>query len=345
MKKNQTFLLITIILLAIAAFFIVTNKKGTIRKELKDFAVEDTASVTKIFIADMFGDAVTVEREAPGKWSVNKKFTARPDAINMLLYTMKNMDVRSPVAKAAYNTVMKELSSKGIKVEIYQHGKLAKTYYVGGASQDQLGTFMYLENSSVPFVIHIPGFDGYLTTRYILTEDEWRAKSIFDLSIEHISSVISQDIEQPGNSIMITKQANGDFLLETYPDKKPVEGAEQGKIQNYMSGFTFINYEIESHRSKGFLDSVKAVGPFRILTVTDAGNKTTSVKMFRIPVTEQTKRLLEGVSDEKLPFDQDRMLGQINNEPGFVVLQYYVFEKFFKIPADFLITPSNQNKK
>src|SRR6185295_9205473 len=175
---------------------------------LKDFAVEDTASITKIFIADKFGHASAVERVAPGKWTVNGKYPAREEAINTLLLTMKNMEVRSPVAKAAYNTIMKELASRGRKVEIYQNGELSKTYYVGSATQDQLGTFMFLENSSVPFVLFIPGFDGYLTTRYILDEEEWKEHLILDLSIENIASVTSQDLEQPENSIVITRQSN-----------------------------------------------------------------------------------------------------------------------------------------
>ncbi|HKR04919.1 MAG TPA: hypothetical protein VJY62_09805 [Bacteroidia bacterium] len=345
MKKNQTILLITVVLLAIAGYFIANSRKGTIREELKNFAVADTAAISKIFIADKFGHAVSVERVNAGKWTVNGKSPARQDAINTLLLTMKNMEVRSPVAKAAYNTIMKELSAKGRKVEIYQNGKLFKTYYVGSATQDMLGTFMYLENSSVPFVLFIPGFDGYLTTRFILDEDEWKQHLVFDVGIENISSVISQDMEQPQNSIMITRQSNGDFLLSNYSDKSPVAGAEQNKIQHYMAGFTNLNYEVESRSSKEYLDSIKSAGPFRILTVTDTKNKTTSVKMFRMPVTEKSKGMYENAAGEQMQFDPDKMFAQVNNESGLKVLQYYAFGKFFKKPSDFLITPAAKNNK
>jgi hypothetical protein len=45
---------------------------------------------------------------------------------------------------------MKAIAAKGIKVEIYTAEGLSKTIYVGGPTQDQLGTFMYLENSDSP---------------------------------------------------------------------------------------------------------------------------------------------------------------------------------------------------
>ena len=345
MKKNKSILIITLLLLAVAAYFLITQRNGTIREELKDFAIEDTASVTKIFLADKFGHACTVVRDSPGKWTVNRKFTVRPDAIRLLLKTMKDMDVRSPAGKAAYNTIMKEIAAKGTKVEIYQHDKLSKTYYVGGATMDQLGTYMYLENSSAPFVMFIPGFEGYLSTRFIVMEDDWRLKSVLDVSIENISSVIAEDLKNPSNSIMVTKLPNGDFSLESYFDKKPVANVEQNKLQNYMSGFTFVNYESESRAKKEQLDSVKAAGAFRRLTVTDKNKNTTVVTLYRKPVSNQSKQMDAMRADTNPNFDLDRMLAQINSEPGFIIVQYFIFDRFFKTPADFLVTPAQPAKK
>jgi hypothetical protein len=49
MKKNLIGGLI-VLLLAVAAFLLYkNNSKSTIKEELKDFAVKDTASITKIF--------------------------------------------------------------------------------------------------------------------------------------------------------------------------------------------------------------------------------------------------------------------------------------------------------
>jgi Domain of unknown function (DUF4340) len=345
MKKNKTIFIITLLLLAVAIYFTVTKRAGTIHEELNNFAIEDTASINKIFLADKFGHSSTVVRQASGKWTVNGKYGARPDAINTLLYTMKNMEVRSPVGKAAYNTIMKDIAAKGIKVEIYQHDKLTKTYYVGTATQDQLGTFMYLENSSVPFVLHIPGFNGYLTTRYIVMENDWKAHTIFDLPMEQIASFVSEDFEQPQQSFIITKQAGGDFLLATYPDKKPVDKTEQNKLQGFMSDFKSVNYESESRHGKEQLDSIKSAGPFRTITLTDTKNESTAIKIYHMPLTEQSTEIEQFSSGNKLPYDKDRMLALINNDTGFVKIQYYVFGKFFKTPSDFLSNPSKQDKK
>ena len=94
MKKNLPILIITFVLAAIAVFFLLTQRKSTVKEELKDFAISDTASVTKIFIADKQGHTATLQRLSKGKWQVNGKFIARREAVNTLLETMKDLKVR-----------------------------------------------------------------------------------------------------------------------------------------------------------------------------------------------------------------------------------------------------------
>ena len=61
MKKNKTLLVIAAALLAITSYFIFSKNSGTIKRELRDFAVADTASITKIFMADKTGKTVFEE--------------------------------------------------------------------------------------------------------------------------------------------------------------------------------------------------------------------------------------------------------------------------------------------
>ncbi|MFI5219160.1 MAG: DUF4340 domain-containing protein [Bacteroidia bacterium] len=345
MKNNKFTLLFSIMLLALAAYLIITQRKGTIREELSNFSVEDTGSVTKIFLADKFGNQVTVTKEAPGKWLVNEKFVARNDAINMLLFTLKNMEVRSPVAKAAYNTIMKHIAAKGIKTEIYQNNKLTKVIYVGSATEDQLGTFMYIENSSKPFVIHIPGFNGYLTTRFIVRYQDWKMHSVFNLNEQEINSVISESFED-SSSFIITKQSNQSFTLAGYPGNQPVPFADQNKIMSYLSQFQNINYESEAHGLNNFqIDSIKKSNPYRAITVTDNKNAKRKIVFYRMPITEKSKTM-QSFSSNEIPFyDPDYMYGLIDDDTPIVNVQYYVFNKLFRQPADFVSQPVKQSAK
>ena len=112
-----------------------------------DFAIADTSTVDKIFIADMDGGQVTLTRPTQGSlWDVNGQFKAREDAVNLLLKTFLRARVQGPVAEAAQPNVIRLLSARGKKVEIYQGGDApTKTWYVGTATPSHTGTYMVLE--------------------------------------------------------------------------------------------------------------------------------------------------------------------------------------------------------
>ena len=48
---------------------------------------------------------------------------------------------------------------------------------------------MILENSSEPYVVSIPGFNGYLSSRFSCEENDWKDKIIFNYDKNEIESV------------------------------------------------------------------------------------------------------------------------------------------------------------
>src|SRR4051812_41703375 len=119
MKKNKRLVIILIILVIPTIYFILNSSETTIRKELSDFAIKDTAAITKIFLADRNGHSVTLERKENNKWILDNKYEPRPELVHLILEAFYNIRVRNKVAKAAYNNVIKSLASSGTKCEVY----------------------------------------------------------------------------------------------------------------------------------------------------------------------------------------------------------------------------------
>ena len=65
MKKNKVLLIVLALMLAATGYFVYTYKGSTINKELSDFAVDDTASINKIFLADKDGKQITLTKQHP----------------------------------------------------------------------------------------------------------------------------------------------------------------------------------------------------------------------------------------------------------------------------------------
>ena len=170
MNKNLLYLFILAILGTGVYFFVIRKPSSTLNEQEKDFAVDDTAAIGKIFIADMQGRKVVLER-SKNSWMVNQIYEVRNDYISTLLSTIKRVNVSYPVPEAAVKTVATNMASLNKKVEIYdRNGGLMKSYIVGGPTLDSKGTYMLMNGSSHPFVTAIPGFQGVLDTRYVTDE-------------------------------------------------------------------------------------------------------------------------------------------------------------------------------
>lgn len=337
MKRNRIAIILVVLLGGLSFWFLVNNKKGTIKETLRDFAVADTAAIDKIFIADKKGQTVTLQRTDKG-WSVNNKFTARPDAINILLETIKRIDIKEPVSKKAQDNVISQLATNPTRCEIYQHGKLVKAYYIGSQTQDMTGTYMILidletmKPSAKPFVTYIPGFEGFLNTRYFTEEKMWRDRTVMAYVPTDIRSV---QLEVPGNpdkSYRVDINGNNDYTVTMLQSGKKLDHIEPMAVKQYLSYFQQVDFEsLDMAMTQQEIDSTMKSKPLNVLTVTDNKGKTNKITFFA------RKNKHEGSIDEKgkeVEFDLDRMNALLANTNDFVLVQYYVFGKMMP-PADY----------
>ena len=121
---------------------------------------------------------VSLQR-SDGCWILNDSLFANQSSINLILKTVKEMRVKNPVARSALKNVIERMGIQNTKVDIFSNNKKIKTIYIGGETADQLGTFMMLEGAKEPYVVYIPGFNGYLSSRFHCRESDWRDKNIF----------------------------------------------------------------------------------------------------------------------------------------------------------------------
>ena len=220
MHSNLRILYILVALTVVTAgvWWLQGNQGRLDRIEGTDFGIVDTSKVDKIFIADMDGVEVTLTRPERGRlWDVNGKYKAREDAVKLLLKTFRRAAVQGPVAEAAQENVVRLIAARGKKVEIYQGGdQPVKTWYVGTATPSHTGTYMVLETpegrGAEPYVVHMEGFTGFLSTRFFTSEREWRYTGIFDYPKRTLREVEARILEEDGESYAMTAQDDGGLV-------------------------------------------------------------------------------------------------------------------------------------
>ena len=132
--NNKVKIIILLVLAAIVVYLLYFRSDNEVSsKSLKDFAIRDTANIDRIFLADNDGHQSLITRQPDNTWMVNNKWRARDNNVYLLLRGFHNMEVKSPVKKEAIPAILKQISAKPIKVEVYMNGKKVpeKIYYFG----------------------------------------------------------------------------------------------------------------------------------------------------------------------------------------------------------------------
>ena len=303
--------------------------------EKKDYPVSKTFSVNenfdKIFLSDMQEQSVILSKNKNGKWVLNNSENIRPDAIKILINTIKKVRVKTSVPKAQRENIYKKISSENIKVEIYNKDNKLITYYVGGPTNDYEGTYFFDDKSKDIYITHIPGFTGYLTPRYFVDKEIWKDRTIINYDKDQISSL----------SIHYYNKDTTSFTLETTPlnidvnDKKiDLNNIDLKKVNLYLNGFSKLEIEgFENNYIKK--DSILNSPEFCRLTLTDKNKKHTDLKLFKMPINKRSK-LQYNKDGKALKYDLDRLFVDINNGKDFGILQLYVFNRVLVKPEFFL---------
>ncbi len=338
MKKSTIILLSILIALAGFSIYIYKNKSktSTIDKEASDFKYKDTASIDKIFLADKEGKQILVERKAEG-WLLDGKYHVRPDVIDLLLYTIRSVEVKSPVSKNGRTSVIKIMAAKSTKVELYSKGEKVKQYYVGHATQDNTGTYMILtnlengENYEEPFITHIPGFDGFLSTRYITDAIDWRDRLLINYRPPQIKQIKLELHEALDSSFVIDLYSMQRFGLKTLKGK--FIPFQEDQMKQYIAYFQNVNCEIVLDKKDRLVDSLsKSAMPFATLTITDRNNENSVCEFFH----KQPSALKNEEYGINYKYDPDRLFVKYNNGKDFGVAQFYVFGKILQTYQYFL---------
>ena len=342
MKKTNLILLAFLAIIgSLGAGYLLTKEDSNLEGYDFHFAVKDTADIGKIFLADRTGKTVTLIRENSVKWLVGGKYEVQPDMIHTLLETINQAELKFRLPRNAVASVVKDIATEGIKVEIYsKSGKALRTFYVGGSTPDDRGTFMMMENSNEPYVMHIPGFQGMLRPRFITEEQDWRDRFVFKLKPQDIKSVSIEYPNQQAKSFKLIREGTG-FKVEPFysivpPINRPVVS---GMVDAFLQGFEKLGIEgFEFGNPKA--DSLKTSPVFAKITVVD--NKDVSKTLTLHPFLARNEQGLITKSDDGLVHIEHYFVDTSDGE--LMAVQHYVFEKIFWAYEAFFINPKAQQK-
>ncbi len=349
MKKRNLIIIAVVALVGIAALIVALQgrKKSTFDQ---DYNIKDIAAVDRVFLADKQGHATLRQRETDSSWSVvynDIHYTANQPMVDLLLETLHTMQIRQQVNRNAIPNVVKDISARAVKVEIYgraprinifglhlfEHEKKIVTYYVGRETQDMLASYMFREGDKVPYIIHIPGFRGFLTPRFVADPIKWRSHTIVDLDVNAIAEINLQIPASPSESFSVRNNGDG-FDLIPSATGLPVPQFDTVRVAQLLSSFAWLNFDEFASIVPNANDSSLSAAPRAVLTITDTTGRQTEVRTY-IKYYNPDDR--EAMPDSTMfnTFDLDRLYAIIDSKDT-VLIQYFVFDRILQPVSYFL---------
>ena len=319
MKK--TYILLGVLLVMAGLYFFLVHDRGQTSMNPSDiaFAIEDTGAVNRIVLTQYReGEVIShmqLDRQPNNQWYLNGEYPVYSHRINYLLETMHLIHVKEKLIDEGINSALGILDTYHTHMEAFGEEGLIKSYKIGTDAQGSRGTLMQLTDSELPFIVELPGMQGFVNSRYTLDPKVWRENLLFSANLEKIKS-ISIAYPDPSRSFqLIRENVEGPWRLFASEDN-----LDEGQLQAYLENFTGqINGETFAAQDfPGKFEELKSKTPDVIFSVS------------YFDLDPRTIYLFEREDN------RNNFFGWVEGDEELLTIQHFVFDKFLVDRGSFL---------
>lgn len=352
MKRSTIILLFVLVgLILFTLFSLLMRNHGNNVGDETNFTISNIEAISKVKISHQGRNLLLSKDEST--WVLNDKYQARQHLVDQILEVFETAEVKAPIAKAARENVIKELSGSGHKVEVYTKSKdPVKTYFIGGSNASGTSTYMVQQIGNkigaTPYEIVLPGFSGYVTNRFTINEEEWRSKEVFGVSFDDENHPISDiSIEYSGKN----KHKSFDYQVSSFhpksAEKSVLKNSMGGRFQwadqneswviNYINQFKSLPCEAfeNDYALKDSVVHYLAYCTLKISGQNNGDNAISSIEIYHMPVHKGSSSMVLS-EDNKWQYDPDAYFAYINDRQDWVILQKPIWDNVLVSWEDFL---------
>lgn len=305
----------------------LSENKGKSDTELIDFAIKDIESLDKVVISDPYARTFTLLKGKDGVWTDKDGGCITQESVGFILDAIKNIEFKGYIPDDSHAQYNKLMATQHTKVEIFQNGEWAKTWYIGPSAPDHYGQVMLLDDrtygkSDIPVLMKVRGLNGIIEPRFFADSRKWMCTNIFSIPIAQLKKVDVKFNEEHERSFTVTKNGSD---MKVFQQGKLLQNVDTAMIFRYLNNYKKIHFEKPNYElNNKQIDSIKASTPFCVLSVTETSGKTTKLRCFRIKQRDITPQGIVQFSNN----DHDRFWVQLPNG-DLVKCQYFVFNPLF----------------
>ncbi len=322
MKKNVLYIILVIVLVAIAVVFYLHDEKSTLLPGSSDFALKETEKVDSISLQQDSVQVTLVKKN--GRWALDGVLPVRKKAITHFFNALTELQVEAPATRETRDEIIDLVHQNPVRVKIYSKGNVLKDYLVEDSKYKKGATYMMMKNKSTPFLMTIPGYNGDLANLYNVDPSYWRDRAIFSYSAIEITSVVVIYSSGSKSSFKLNYDDDDGFRLIDLNRDKEMKTVRNDRASRYYSYFSDIRYD-RVFKSKSLLDSLRQGQPFCKISVKDKEGDKVTLEAYRKPSGGQSDSF-----GQKSKYDLNNLYGIYSKFDEILLIKYTEIDPLFK---------------
>ena len=314
---NRKIITGTIVAAAVLMLLLVIFKeKSPFGKSNSSFAVDPKNEITGIEFSQR-GERLILENK-DNNWFLNENIETRKSGINFIIRILQDVEIKSPVSAELFEKEVSVYETEPVKVRVFEKKKLLKTFLVYKTRSNIYGNIMKMKESSKPFIVYVPGFEGDIGSAFTLDELFWQPYTIFNLLPSEIASVYFENLSDTNTSFAIFNK-NHEFTLSDLT--RVLEGWDTSLVTRYLSYFARIPFESWAlELTAEEKEKVKSQTPIFRIAVNSTDGRNTVLTLWE-KLTEENGKILS---------DKDRLYGKTGDRDDLFVVRYFDIDPVLK---------------
>ena len=310
---TRTFLLFIIIGLFLMILF---RSRSPFGRSNSSFSSEPKEDITRVEFSGN-GEKLILEKKGE-TWMINGKVEARKNGILFILRILKEIKIKSPVSPELFKSEITGKNIIPVKVKVYEDRRLLSTFLVYKTQSNKYGNIMKIRESSKPFIVYLPGYEGDIGSGFTMNELFWQPYTVFDLLPSEIANVIFENVSDTSSSFSII---NRDHRYSLTGIAVKMAGYDSSLVLRYISYFARVPFESWAFDiGEADKKTIEAQKPLYRITVTStAGRKKILTLWAMVTDRNGTKSV-----------NSDRLLGKTNERDELFILRYFDIDPLIK---------------
>ena len=317
MIMNKILIRCIFLFIVIGLFLLIILKsRSPFGESNSSFASEPKEEITKIEFSEN-GKKLTLEKKGES-WIINGKSEARKSGVYFILRILKEIKIKSPVSPEMYENEINGKNVIPVKVRVYEKRLLLKTFLVYKTGSNIYGNIMKIKESSKPFMVYVPGYEGDIGSGFSVNELFWQPYTVFNLLPSEIGSVNFENLSDTASSFSIINRDHHYFLHDALGN---LTGWDSSLVVRYISYFAWVPFESWAFEiGEAEKKSIETQQPlYRLTVITITGRKHVLTLW----------GLLSNKGDTKA-IDSDRLLGKTEERDELFIMRYFDIDPLIK---------------